>query len=857
MATAYTGLGGPAGYGENTFSTSSKAAGGNDDGSVYVDATSVFGASGIQFYGATYSGFYVNSNGTITFGSADTSYSTSNLAAEGTPTIAVFWSDVNINSGGEIYWDVDPGTGTITITWDSVAPYSGSGANTFQLRLTSDGSGDFTAEFIYEDIQWAGSGSDLADTGYTDGGSNDTLLDGSGNAGELAAYETNDFGGGDAPGSYTVSFSGGVPATPGPIEGTANGDLIDASYLGDPQGDIVDGGDGDGAAGNEDTIYGYAGNDTISSGEESDFVYGGTGNDLIDGGNAADTLLGDRDNDTILGGDGNDTIDGGTGDDSLSGGTGDDSISGGQTLADQDLSFNWTTAAADGTDVSSGLSMDTGGVTVDVSFTDDTGNATRFETANSTQYVDTAVGETFATDSALYLGGGSTTGDTSTTRVDFTATPGTSFADEVTNVTFRINDLDQSGWEDIVSVRAYDANGTLLTTTMTYQGVVTSGTTPSEDGEGNWSASDAQSSMLVEISGNVSYFEIDYDQAGSSGQALWVTDIHFTALGQTGGDDTLSGGDGNDTLAGYDGHDVFDGGTGADSMLGGDGDDIFTLAEGDTAYGESGDDTFNLVDLAESGASTITIVGGETGETTGDTLDFGGLIDNLGDVTITNPIDVGGGLSGTATLSDGTVVNFSEIETLIVCYTDDTRIDTPRGRVPAGDLCVGDLVETRDHGAQPIRWIGRKTVSGRGKLAPVTIPAGQMGNANTIRVSPQHRMMISDPMAELTYGMAEVFVPAISLVDDHSIRQDELDEVTYIHILLDQHEVIYTEGAASESFLPAAQALCALDEIARASLLAERPDLAEHVANYGPAARPCLTVKEARALFAFGLARAA
>jgi hypothetical protein len=81
--------------------------------------------------------------------------------------------------------------------------------------------------------------------------------------------------------------------------------------------------------------------------------------------------------------------------------------------------------------------------------------------------------------------------------------------------------------------------------------------------------------------------------------------------------------------------------------------------------------------------------------------------------------------------------------------------------------------------------------------------------------------------------------------------------VTYLHILLDRHEVIYAEGAASESFLPAVQALCALDETARATLLAERPDLASHVANYGPAARPCLTVAEARDLFSIGLTRAA
>ena len=122
MATMYSGLGGPAGYGENVFSTSPKAAGGNDDGSVYVDVTSIFGPAGINFYGTYYTGFYINSNGTINFGAPSTDFSTSDLSAETDPMIAVFWTDINIASGGEIYWDVDTSTGAITITWDACLP---------------------------------------------------------------------------------------------------------------------------------------------------------------------------------------------------------------------------------------------------------------------------------------------------------------------------------------------------------------------------------------------------------------------------------------------------------------------------------------------------------------------------------------------------------------------------------------------------------------------------------------------------------------------------------------------------------------------------------------------------------------
>ena len=61
-----------------------------------------------------------------------------------------------------------------------------------------------------------------------------------------------------------------------------------------------------------------------------------------------------------------------------------------------------------------------------------------------------------------------------------------------------------------------------------------------------------------------------------------------------------------------------------------------------------------------------------------------------------------GSFSGSVTLDDGTILNFSEIEN-IICFTPQTRIATPLGLVAIEDLEVGDMVVTRDHGLQPIR----------------------------------------------------------------------------------------------------------------------------------------------------------
>ena len=214
MPTMNTGLGGAAGYGENTFSSASKVAigaGPNDDASVLVDVTSVF-SGGIDFFGSNYTSIYINSNGLITFDGPETAYSPVGLSGYTSPAIAPFWTDIDIDQGGEIYWDLDPSAGTVTVTWLDVRAYSGSSTtNSFQLVLSDQGGGDFDVEFIYEDIVWADGGSGAATAGLTDGGSNDFEVSGSGTSSSVLNWDTTDFdgaGGNDA-GVYSVSVANG------------------------------------------------------------------------------------------------------------------------------------------------------------------------------------------------------------------------------------------------------------------------------------------------------------------------------------------------------------------------------------------------------------------------------------------------------------------------------------------------------------------------------------------------------------------------------------------------------------------------------------------------------------------------
>ncbi len=811
MPTMNSGLGGPAGYGTNVYSSAPKAAGGVDDGSVQIDVTGVFGAGGINFFGTSYTEIYLNSNGTISFGTPFTDFNTTDLTAETTPMLAPFFADVNVASGGEIYWDVDATAGTITMTWDAVAPYSGSGANSFQVVITDTGGGNFSLEYIYEDIQWSGSaGGDVADVGWTDGGANDQLLDGSGNATDILAYESNDFLNGDPSGTFEINFVDGAPVFPdGIVDGTSGADTIDGSYT-DIAGDGIDNGTGTGVGGNADEVYGLDGNDSISSGLEADTVQGGAGDDTIDGGAGDDLLSGDN---------------------------------GGATSSTESL--NWSAAGADEADISAGFTQDTGGMNVSVDFQVDGNFATFTVESTDTQYV--PPGEPFSTTSSVALFGDGDA-DTSTTTIDFAAQSNSGLSNEVENVSFAINDIDRfaGNHTDVVTVNAFDADGNAVTVTLTPQGDDTVVGNTITAGGALDDPADANGSVLVEIAGPVAQIEIIYFNGQTVTHGINVTDIHFDTIPADSGDDSIDGGAGDDTILGEDGNDTLTGGTGADSMLGGAGDDVLNVAEGDIAQGGDDSDLFVLTGVGEPGTGTISIVGGEGGATDIDTLQLTPDV-TFADITF-DAFSTPGDLSGSFTMTDGTVVTFDEIEN-IICFTPGTMILTETGERPIDSLRIGDRVITRDHGPQPLRWVGRSAVPGTGKFAPVRVEPQMLDGARrALLVSPQHRLVFGGYQSELYFGRDEVMVAATHLEDGLTVYRAPCPMVTYIHLLFDAHEVIFAEGAATESFHAGTMAMTAITGAVRDDLFRHMPQLRANEAAHGPTARYTLKAHEAKLL---------
>lgn len=195
--------------------------------------------------------------------------------------------------------------------------------------------------------------------------------------------------------------------------------------------------------------------------------------------------------------------------------------------------------------------------------------------------------------------------------------------------------------------------------------------------------------------------------------------------------------------------------------------------------------------------------------------------------------------------------------TLLVCVARDTLIDTEDGAVAVQDIAIGDRVITRDNGVQTVRWIGcrrlrKPDLMAHPELRPVRIGAGALGHGRPRRdllVSPQHRILVSDWRAQLFFGQDEVLVPAKALVDHHAITIERATgPVDYYHILFDTHQVIYTEGAETESFHPADYTLGAIDIRARDELFQLFPELREDLAAYGATIRYVARVREARML---------
>jgi hypothetical protein len=141
----------------------------------------------------------------------------------------------------------------------------------------------------------------------------------------------------------------------------------------------------------------------------------------------------------------------------------------------------------------------------------------------------------------------------------------------------------------------------------------------------------------------------------------------------------------------------------------------------------------------------------------------------------------------------------AEQVTVVACYRRGTLILTPAGEVPVEELAIGDRIVALAGEERPIRWIGYRAYDGRfiagnRQVLPICVMADAMAPgvpARDLYLSPEHSLWIDG-----------VLVQAKHLVNGATIVQAEgIDQVEYFHVELDEHDVIFADGAAAETFV--------------------------------------------------------
>lgn len=187
----------------------------------------------------------------------------------------------------------------------------------------------------------------------------------------------------------------------------------------------------------------------------------------------------------------------------------------------------------------------------------------------------------------------------------------------------------------------------------------------------------------------------------------------------------------------------------------------------------------------------------------------------------------------------------------VTCFAQGTLISVPGGPKQIEDLRIGDLVETKDHGPQPIRAVLRRTLHFESaddpRHRPIEIKPGALGNGRPERrlmVSPQHRVLIAQDKGR------EVLCPAKGLLTRRGFRvMKGCKTVTYFHLVFSRHEIIESENAWTESFYPGEFAISSAGIRTKNELFEIFPSMKS---GKSPSfARPTMTVSQSRSMRPF------
>jgi Ca2+-binding RTX toxin-like protein len=576
------------------------------------------------------------------------------------------------------------------------------------------------------------------------------------------------------------------PTRDGIVRGTDAGNLINGDYIDPFDADRVDAGD---------AILGADGpnDDRIRAEGGDDTVFAGLGDDTVFAGLGDDLVFGGVGDDDLRGNEGNDTLFGGEGADTVFGQQGDDFIDTSSPLQRPDIDYPGLYPAD--TDPEDDRDLVYGGLGNDTIITGDDADTIFGDGGNDS--INAGV------DADLVYGGAGN--DTII---------GSEGADTIFGEAG--NDLIYGGLDDTIG-----------------------------------DALDLPDALDLRPLNNP-----DLIFGGSGNDTIFGRDDNDTLFGGT-GNDVLFGGVDNDSLVGDEGNDALNGDEGDDTLEGGAGNDTLSGATGsDVLFGGADRDDF-LLDPATGGSDTI--FGGAEGD------DFDRLIISgpRSDYRIirTGSDSDGNGFDGRVEYlnADGVVTNTVVFENIegIPCFTPGTLIATPKGEVLVENLRAGDRIITRDNGIQELRWSGNRKfdwahLTANPHLRPIMVRRGSLGNGlpeRDMMLSPNHRVLVSNDRTSLYFDEREVLVSAKHLVGGKGIFEVESIGTSYIHLLFDQHEVVLSDGAWTESFQPGDYTLSGMGNAQRNEIFELFPELKtkEGVEDY-TAARRTLKKHEAKLL---------
>ncbi len=373
--------------------------------------------------------------------------------------------------------------------------------------------------------------------------------------------------------------------------------------------------------GQNNTLFGLAGDDQMYGANLSDTLHGGLGNDNLSGLASDDMLFGDEANDNMSGGDGNDYEDGGSDSDFVGGDKGNDTLIGGlgKDTMDGGLGADlYLVQRGDGQDTISNSGSDqnidvlrySNVALIDITAINQPGDSLTINTGSDQIYID----RYFATAANRV------------DRVEFT--DGDFLSNFVVGTANPDNLIGTSGNDALVGLASADtlsagAGDDLYLIDNLGDKIIEAA---------NAGTDTVLSSVSYTLADNLENLALLTGASTGTGNEL---------------DNEITGNSANNTLSGLAGNDTFTGGLGADTLIGGQGNDVYLITDTTDTVSENTNEGTDLVissisyslgqnleQLQISGSDALTATGNSlnntlTGNSGNNTLDGGTGIDTL------------------------------------------------------------------------------------------------------------------------------------------------------------------------------------------------------------------------------------